>query len=277
MPVPVSAPLRQMAERIPALVNLSLSHLNADLPQRMVGAEPEAISLLQNFQWPHNYTQFRRVIRELAITSTGQFITAENVRQALRKERHVGTFALHAENTAEPLNLNQTMNEINQDVALRVVAEMGGNQTAAAKRLGISRTTLWRLLQRVRPAADEPASPSGGPHHCLCRVDMNVSLPHPPWTSMPAAEFWNVRSPSFKNGAFAPGMRAKCPVPFGPGHSSFPGGIQVPLLSFQRRRGFLRPSHVFFNRTQMAVFMISGGRNSHSAGRRLYARRSSVR
>ena len=141
-------PLRQMAERIPALVNLSLSHLNADLPQRMVGAEPEAISLLQNFQWPHNYTQFRRVIRELAITSTGQFITAENVRQALRKERHVGTFALHAENTAEPLNLNQTMNEINQDVALRVVAEMGGNQTAAAKRLGISRTTLWRLLQR---------------------------------------------------------------------------------------------------------------------------------
>ena len=60
----------------------------------------------------------------------------------------MGTFALHAENTAEPLNLNQTMNEINQDVALRVVAEMGGNQTAAAKRLGISRTTLWRLLQR---------------------------------------------------------------------------------------------------------------------------------
>ena len=46
------------------------------------------------------------------------------------------------------LEFEPTMNEINQDVALRVVAEMGGNQTAAAKRLGISRTTLWRLLQR---------------------------------------------------------------------------------------------------------------------------------
>jgi transcriptional regulator of acetoin/glycerol metabolism len=29
-----------------------------------------------------------------------------------------------------------------------VVEETGGNQTAAAKRLGISRTTLWRLLQK---------------------------------------------------------------------------------------------------------------------------------
>ena len=140
-------PLRQMAERIPALVNLSLSHLNVDLPQQIVGADPEAITLLQNFQWPHNYTQFRRVIGELAVTATGSLITAENVRQALRKERHVGAFSPCAENAAAPLNLNRTLDEISQDVARRVVEESGGNQTVAAKRLGISRTTLWRLLQ----------------------------------------------------------------------------------------------------------------------------------
>lgn len=106
--------------------------------------------MLQNFQWPHNYTQFRRVIGELAVTATGQFITAENVQQTLRKERHVGAFTPHAENAAVPLNLNRTLDEISQDVALRVVEETGGNQTAAAKRLGISRTTLWRLLQTKR-------------------------------------------------------------------------------------------------------------------------------
>ena len=140
-------PLRQMAERIPALVNLSLSHLNVDLPRQIVGADPEAITLLQNFQWPHNYTQFRRVIGELAVTATGSLITAENVRQALRKERHVGAFSPCVENAAAPLNLNRTLDEISQDVARRVVEESGGNQTVAAKRLGISRTTLWRLLQ----------------------------------------------------------------------------------------------------------------------------------
>ena len=141
-------PLRQMAERIPKLVNLSLSQLNADLPRRVVGAEPEAMILLQNFQWPHNYTQFRRVIGELAVTASGPVITAESVRQLLRKERHVGAFSPRAENAAVPLDLNRTLAEISQDVALRVVEETGGNQTAAAKRLGISRTTLWRLLQK---------------------------------------------------------------------------------------------------------------------------------
>ena len=146
-------PLRQMAERIPALVNLSLSHLNVDLPRQIVGADPEAITLLQNFQWPHNYTQFRRVIGELAVTATGSLITAENVRQALRKERHVGAFSPCAENAAAPLNLNRTLDEISQDVARRVVEESGGNQTVAAKRLGISRTTLWRLLQPKHQAA----------------------------------------------------------------------------------------------------------------------------
>ena len=141
-------PLRQMSERIPALVNLSLSHLNADLPRQLVGAEPEALALLKTFHWPHNYTQFRRVMRELAVTAAGQIITAEDVRHILRKERHMGAFSPGAENASAPLDLNRTLNEISQDVALRVLEETGGNQTAAAKRLGISRTTLWRLLQK---------------------------------------------------------------------------------------------------------------------------------
>ena len=60
----------------------------------------------------------------------------------------MGAFVPHAENASVPLDLNRTLDEINQDVALRVVEETGGNQTAAAKRLGISRTTLWRLLRK---------------------------------------------------------------------------------------------------------------------------------
>lgn len=141
-------PLRKITERIPALVNLSLSHLNANLPRQIVGTEPEAMSLLQNFQWPHNYTQFRRVIGELAVTATGPLVTAESVRSVLNKERHMGAFSPHAENSSAPLDLNRPLDDICQDVAFRVVEEAGGNHTAAAKRLGISRTTLWRLLQK---------------------------------------------------------------------------------------------------------------------------------
>lgn len=140
-------PLRQMAERIPALVNQSLSYLNADLPRRIISVEPDAMEMLRSFQWPHNYTQFRRVLRDLAVTAQGQVITAESVRELLQKERYVGAFSLQVENATAPLDLNRTLEEISKDVARRVVKESSGNQTVAAKRLGISRTTLWRLLK----------------------------------------------------------------------------------------------------------------------------------
>ena len=141
-------PLREMSERIPELVRLSISHLNADLPQPVLGIEPEAISMLQNYSWPHNYAQFRRVLGELAVTSANQVISTESVRSILQKERHIGSFAPHTEDASSPLDLNRPLQEIIQDIALRVLDESQGNQTAAAKRLGISRTTLWRLLKK---------------------------------------------------------------------------------------------------------------------------------
>lgn len=141
-------PLREMSARIPELVRLSISHLNASLPRPILGAEPEATALLQNFRWPHNYAQFRWVMSELTVTASGQIITAEDVRRILGKERHGGAVAFQEENSPAPLDLNRTLQEIERDVALRVLEESGGNQTAAAKRLGISRTTLWRLLKK---------------------------------------------------------------------------------------------------------------------------------
>ena len=79
--------------------------------------------------------------------SSGSIITAESVREQLRKERHIGSFTPRAENAAIPLDLSRPLVEIDRDIIRRVVEESGGNQSAAAKRLGISRTTLWRMMQ----------------------------------------------------------------------------------------------------------------------------------
>lgn len=142
-------PLRSRPDRIPALVNLSLSHLNANLARQIIGAEPRAIELLKEFSWPHNYTQFRRIIRDLAVAAETATIPEENVRQLLRREKHVGVFSAREENSATPLDLSQTLEKINKDIALRVLEETDGNQTNAAKRLGVSRTTLWRMIREV--------------------------------------------------------------------------------------------------------------------------------
>ena len=140
-------PLRRCAREIPTLVNIILSHLNADSPNQIRGMEEEAMELLRQYPWPHNYTQFRRVMSELAASCTGPAITADMVRDVLNRERHMSSFTHAVENYAVPLDLNRSLYEISRDIVRRVVEESDGNQTAAAKRLGISRTTLWRYLR----------------------------------------------------------------------------------------------------------------------------------
>lgn len=139
--------LQKLSSRIPMMVNMYLSRTNDENPHQLLGAEPQAMELLQQYNWPHNYSQFSRVMNELVVTASGQFITASEVRALLRKERHVGSFFPRAENADIPLDLTRPLSEINREIVRRVVEETGGNQTAAAKRLGISRTTLWRVIQ----------------------------------------------------------------------------------------------------------------------------------
>lgn len=140
-------PLRDRPERIPPLVNLYLSQLNVNLARQILGVEPEALRQLREFAWPHNYTQLKRVISELSVTAQGQTITTADVQRALKKERTTTSLAPMAEDSSAPLDLNRTLDEISRDVIRRVLEELGGNRSAAARRLGISRTTLWRLMQ----------------------------------------------------------------------------------------------------------------------------------
>ena len=85
------------------------------------------------------------MIEELT-ASAQQTITAESVRGIL--QQYGNTHASRKGDISEPLDLNQTLDKISQDVALRVLAETNGNQSAAAKRLDISRTTLRRLIKQ---------------------------------------------------------------------------------------------------------------------------------
>lgn len=46
------------------------------------------------------------------------------------------------------IDTDHTLDEINRHIIRQVLTECHGNQSAAAKRLGISRTTLWRMLKQ---------------------------------------------------------------------------------------------------------------------------------
>lgn len=135
------APLRERREDIPYLANLYVNHLSLEIARQINGFEPEAMEQLESFSWPHNLSQFYRVLRELATLSQTATITSQDTKKILDHEK---TLPL---SVSSGLDTSLTLSELNQQYARMVLQEENGNQSIAARRLGISRSTLWRMLK----------------------------------------------------------------------------------------------------------------------------------
>lgn len=139
-------PLREHKEDIPNLASLYISVLNMRFAKEIVGLEPDAMKLLQEYNWPFNYDQFKRILNELVISASSSYITASAVNSLLRRE--LSDTAMN-DNGKICINLNQPLEKINMDIIKILLNEEKNNQSNVAKRLDISRTTLWRMLQKL--------------------------------------------------------------------------------------------------------------------------------
>lgn len=135
--------LNSRPELIVPIARSYLNELNQELPIQLAGFEPEALKLLESHHWEFGIAQFQTALKQLAIQSNGQLITADNVRAFLQS---LGPSDI-APVKDPTLDLSQSLNDITKDIINLVLQEENMNQTRAAKRLGISRSTLWKKLQ----------------------------------------------------------------------------------------------------------------------------------
>ena len=145
-------PTRERAEDIPTLCALYLNSANLSMENQIIGLEPEALTLLQEYSWPYNYTQFRRILSELTLITDTPYISAHNVKMLLEKELEIAGQAAQPVSDSDSalnrtLNLDKPLSEITIDIIHKVLEAYDGNQSAAAKHLKIGRSTLWRYLK----------------------------------------------------------------------------------------------------------------------------------
>ena len=127
-----------------ALSNIYINSFDAEYCRNIVGLTPEAEALFISYQWPGNLDQFKRVVSELVLASPSVYIPEDLTQKILEREKK---FLTTAAELSSVLDINKTMGEIEKDIARAVVAKCNGNRTRAAEKLGICRTTLWRLLE----------------------------------------------------------------------------------------------------------------------------------
>lgn len=135
-------PLRNKGDQILNYALLYIQSHNHMKDAHIAGMEPEAISLLCQYAWPQNLKQLQRVLQKAVLSTDAPWITARTIRLALQEEQRSSRQFPQSQ-----LDLDQPLQQIIQQVVGKVLQEENNNQTKAARRLGISRTTLWRLMK----------------------------------------------------------------------------------------------------------------------------------
>ena len=134
--------IREKKEDIPVMLDSMLTWLCAEMGIRVPRIEEKGREALCGYRWPRNYPQFHRVLTQLLTDCGTGIITEEKVRDILLREDESIPFRT-ADDT---IDLNGTMEEITHRIVKKILAEEGMNKSRTAKRLGISRATLWRIL-----------------------------------------------------------------------------------------------------------------------------------
>jgi DNA-binding NtrC family response regulator len=140
-------PLRDRREDIPYLTAVVIRECSERLKRSIAGITPAGERLLQLAEWPGNVRQLRHVIERACLLSDGRILTERELAAALTAAGGGAARPTPVAVAAKP-NPNR-MSTVQREQIARVLQEVGGNKTAAAQQLGMSRRSLYRWLERL--------------------------------------------------------------------------------------------------------------------------------
>jgi DNA-binding NtrC family response regulator len=138
IPVP---PLRDRPAEIPLLAQQFARELSAELGDHAVSVSSEALAVLGSYDWPGNVRELRNVIERAVVLSGRGKIGPQHLADRLR-ERAMAPLPIAA------LDVRQRVADVERDTVAAALEANRGNQTQAARQLGISRFALIRLMEK---------------------------------------------------------------------------------------------------------------------------------
>jgi transcriptional regulator with PAS, ATPase and Fis domain len=146
--IPITIPpLRERRSDIPVLVQYFLDRLNSQRPGQPVRISNEAMVHLWEYDWPGNVRELENLIERLVILSDDGVIRAENLPPNIRtfiSDKKIPRPTLGDEG----IDLNRAVEEFEYRLIDEALRRTRGNKQAAAKLLGLKRTTLVAKLRR---------------------------------------------------------------------------------------------------------------------------------
>jgi DNA-binding NtrC family response regulator len=137
--IPVTLPpLRERGEDIPSLVSHFLARIAVANDRAVPSVDPEALEALRRCPWPGNIRQLINALEYAVVTCRGEEIDVPDL-----------PAYLSADPACPPPARRRAA--LSREAVAQALANAGGNRTAAARALGVSRVTLWKRLKGLGP------------------------------------------------------------------------------------------------------------------------------
>jgi len=138
-------PLRERKDDIPLLVDFFLRKYGREFNKEIRGIGAAAMEILRHYDWPGNVRELENEVQRLIIQlDAGDEIRPEHISPKVRR-----VDALVGEIAPQGSTLHEMMDEVERWILRRTLEETGGNRTAAAKKIGISREGLHKKLAKL--------------------------------------------------------------------------------------------------------------------------------
>ncbi len=131
-------PLRERKEDITPLIRHFLQKYAKKENKKITGFSKEAMGILISYGFPGNVRELENIIERAVILEKASTIQPGNLPQTIK---------LFEVETISP-NRVKTIDELNRDYAERILDFVDNNRSKASELLGISRTSLWRILKK---------------------------------------------------------------------------------------------------------------------------------
>ncbi|MBX2942340.1 MAG: sigma-54-dependent Fis family transcriptional regulator [Cyclobacteriaceae bacterium] len=132
-------PLRDRFEDIPVLANHYLNHYSNKYGKSLNKLSDAAMSRLNKHNWPGNIRELQHAIERAVILSNSSVLQPDDFNFNINTNKE----------SEQQLNLEQfNLEEVEKIIIRRVLKKYNGNITQAASELGLTRSSLYRRLEK---------------------------------------------------------------------------------------------------------------------------------
>lgn len=131
-------PLSQRMSDVPLLVERLVHDLRGKTGKKITGLSPAAMKLFMNYGWPGNVRELKSALEYAFVIAEKGLIEPDHLPVNFTSERDRTCVAWETKNSEAA----------ERDALIAALRESGGNKSHAAKKLGVSRVTVWNRIRK---------------------------------------------------------------------------------------------------------------------------------